>query len=98
MTINILAHAEQEFIEAVDYYNDQCSGLGYEFAAEITNTLERISTFPKAWPQISPLTRRCITNKFPFGVIYQLRNDDILIVAIMHMKRNPIHWIERMER
>jgi hypothetical protein len=34
MTINILAHAEQEFIEAVDYYNDQCSGLGYEFAAE----------------------------------------------------------------
>lgn len=92
MNINILAHAEQEFIETVDYYNNQCSGLGYEFAAEVTNTLERISAFPKAWPQISLRTRRCITNKFPFGVIYQIRDNGILVVAIMHMKRNPIHW------
>ncbi|MDO9043305.1 MAG: hypothetical protein Q7U64_13365 [Desulfocapsaceae bacterium] len=48
MNINILAHAEQEFIDTVDYYNNQCSGLGYEFAAEVTNTLERISAFPNA--------------------------------------------------
>jgi plasmid stabilization system protein ParE len=91
----ILAHAEQEFIEAVEYYNAQCPGLGYEFAIEITNTLERIASFPEAWPHISPRARRCITNKFPYGVIYQIKNDNILVVAIMHMKRKPIHWRNR---
>ncbi len=44
----ILAHAEQEFIEAVEYYNAQRQGVGYEFAIEITNTLERIASFPEA--------------------------------------------------
>ena len=48
MKIKLLTCAEQEFLEAIDYYNNQCPGLGYEFAAEVTNTLERISTFPKA--------------------------------------------------
>jgi len=48
MIVNILACAEQEFIEAVDYYNTQCLGLGYEFAVEVTNTLDRISAFPEA--------------------------------------------------
>ncbi|MDO9043455.1 MAG: type II toxin-antitoxin system RelE/ParE family toxin [Desulfocapsaceae bacterium] len=95
MNIIILAHAEQEFIEAVDYYNVQCPGLGYEFATEITTTLNRISSFPEAWPRISPRTRRCITNKFPYGVIYQIQNNNILVVAIMHMKRNPIGWQNR---
>jgi len=97
MNINILPQAEQEFSEAVDWYNDQCLGLGYEFAAELSNTLERIAQFPDAWPKISRRARRCLTNKFPFGVIYQVRKDCILIVAVMHMKRDPVFWQKRIE-
>jgi plasmid stabilization system protein ParE len=97
MKIKLLSVAEQEFVEAVDYYNDQCQGLGYEFAAEINSTMERIVSFPQAWTQISSRTRRCLTNKFPFGVIYQVRNDTILIIGIMHMKRDPIRWQKRLD-
>jgi len=39
MRIKVLSVAEQEFVEAVDYYNEQCQGLGYEFAAEISSTM-----------------------------------------------------------
>lgn len=79
MNIIILTHAEEEFIEAVEYYNVQCPGLGYEFAAEITTTLNRISSFPEAWARISPRTRRYITNKFPYGVIYQIQDKTFLL-------------------
>ena len=96
MSIRILPQAEQEFSEAVDWYNDQCSGLGYEFAAEVAATLERISDFPEAWPKISRRARRCMTSKFPFGVIYQIRKDCILVLALMHMKRDPTSWQERV--
>jgi len=98
MNVKFLSVAEQEFIEAVDYYNDQCQGLGYEFAAEISSTMERIVRFPRAWIKISPRARRCLTNKFPFGVLYQICDDTILVVAIMHMKRDPIHWQERLDQ
>jgi plasmid stabilization system protein ParE len=97
MNIRILPQAEQEFSEAVEWYNDQCLGLGYEFAAEVVATLERISDFPEAWPKISRRARRCMTNKFPFGVIYQVRKESILVLALMHMKRNPTSWQERIE-
>ncbi len=36
MNILILSFAEEEFAEAVDYYNEQCPRLGYEFAAQST--------------------------------------------------------------
>ena len=98
MKVKLLSVAELEFDEAVDYYNDQCQGLGYEFAAEISNTMERIVSFPKAWTKISPRARRCLTNKFPFGVLYQICDDTILVIAIMHMKRDPIHWLKRLNQ
>lgn len=96
MSFRILSCAEQELVEAVDYYNEQCPGLGFEFAAEIKKTFVRIDDFPNAWPLISKRTRRCILNRFPYGVLYQLRKNEILIIAIMHMKRDPATWQQRL--
>lgn len=96
MKIRILACAEQEFSEVVDYYNGQGPALGYEFAAEVKLTLGRIVTHPNAWPLLSRRARRCILNKFPYSIIYQVRQDYILILAIMHMKQDPKHWQERL--
>lgn len=98
MKIRVLTSAEQELAEAVNYYNEQSPGLGYEFAAEVKNTLNRIVSFPNAWPLFSTRSRRCIANKFPYGVLYQMRPDHILIVAIMHLKRDPKKWQERLKK
>lgn len=98
MKIRVLSCAEQEFAETVDYYNEQCPGLGYEFAAEVKNTFDRIKSFPEAWPLISSRSRRCIINRFPYGVLYQVRQDFILVSAIMHLKRDPKTWQERIKK
>ncbi len=54
MNIRILSCAEQELAEAVDYYNEQSPGLGYEFAAEVKAALDRIASFPRSLAQILP--------------------------------------------
>ena len=89
MRVEFLSIAEEEFAEAVDYYNDQSKGLGFEFAAEVKHTLERIIEFPNAWSPLSRRSRRCLLNRFPFGIIYQIRPDNILIVALMNIQREP---------
>jgi len=94
--IHFLSAAEQELQKTIQYYNDESPGLGYEFANEIRNTLGRIIQYPEAWHPLSNRTRRCRTNRFPYGVIYQIRNDMILIVAIMHMNRKPQSWKPRI--
>lgn len=98
MKIRVISCAEQEFAETVDYYNEQCPGLGYEFAAEVNITFDRIKSFPDAWPLISSRSRRCITNRFPYGILYQARQDFILVTAIMHLKRDPKKWQERIKK
>ena len=96
MNFRILSCAEQELVEAVDYYNAQCPGLGFEFAAEVKKTFVRINDFPKTWPLISKRAHRCILNRFPYGVLYQIRENEILVIAIMHMKRDPAIWQKRL--
>lgn len=96
MKVEILACAEVELAEAVDYYNKECPGLGYEFAAEVKASFERITAFPEAWPAFSPRSRRCIVNRFPYGVLYQICSDYILVLAVMHLQRDPKRWEDRL--
>jgi len=97
MKVHILSCAEQEFGGTVDLYNSQRPGLGYEFAAEVKVTLGRIVSFPDAWPLYSSRARRCIMSRFPYGVLYQLRDDGILVIAVMHLRREPTRWKERLK-
>lgn len=96
MKVDILAAAEAELVEAVSYYNEQSEGLGYEFAAEVKQTIGRIVQFPNAWHKLSARTRRCRAKRFPYGLVYQIRGESILIVAVMHLRRHPDTWKSRL--
>ncbi|MBT9171027.1 MAG: hypothetical protein DDT18_01384 [Actinobacteria bacterium] len=96
MKVEFLDVAEAEFTEVIAYYNQQSEGLGYEFAAEVKRTIGRIVQYPEAWAPLSKRTRRCRTNRFPRGIIYQVRSGTILIVAIMHLRQDPQTWKDRV--
>ena len=96
MTIRFTLIAEQEFRDAFDHYNLESASLGYDFADEVQNTLERIQSNPLAWTPLSTNSRRCLTKRFPFGIIYRIKEDTILINAVMHMHRDPVSWKKRI--
>lgn len=91
-----LEPAQIEFEEAVKFYNQQKEDLGDDFAAEVLNAINRILTHPEAWTKLSKRTRRCRTKRFPYSVIYQIRGDRILVVAVAHSKRKPKYWHDRL--
>ena len=95
MIIRVLSCAESELIDAVAYYNEQCPGLGFEFAAEVKSAFARILDFPDAWPKFSARSRRCLLDRFPYGVLYHKFHDEILVLAIMHLRRSPSRWQDR---
>ncbi len=92
MKIEFLDTAKKELAEAIIFYNQESEGLGYRLAVEVERTLSRIKQYPYAWPEISKRTRRCRTKGFPYGIIYQIREDLILIIAVMHLHRHPDSW------
>ena len=72
--------AIKELNEAIDYYNECQVGLGLKFVKEIFSTTHNIINFPEAWSPISKNTRRCLTNRFPYGVIYRITDKEIIIM------------------
>jgi plasmid stabilization system protein ParE len=85
--------ALSELREAALYYEQQQNELGAVFLDEINATIERIRLFPHAWHPMSARTRRRRTHRFPFGLLYQVRTDEIL-TAVMDLRRDPKRWRE----
>ncbi len=96
MRIRLLEVAEIELDEAIQYYNDKALGLGDDFLAEVLKALNRIARFPESWHPCSKRTRRCQTRRFPYGIIYQIRQDEILVIAVADLHRKPGYWDNRV--
>ena len=92
MTYRLLPPAASEVREAARYYEQKVPGLGYEFLAEVRAALRRILTNPQAWCPLDDTFRRCRTSRFPYGLIYTLEVDCILVVSVMHLHRHPETW------
>jgi len=89
--------AVAELNDAIDYYEELQSGLGLEFAKEVFSSIQRVTEFPTAWSSLSQNTRRCLVNRFPYGIIYQILKNEILIIAVMQLNRKPSYWENREE-
>ena len=88
--------AEREFFAAIEYYEECRPGLGLKFSEEVYASIERICDHPHAWTAIDSKTRRCLTSRFPFGILYRIQNEhEIYILAIMHLHRKPGYWKSR---
>jgi hypothetical protein len=40
--------------------------------------------------------RRCLVNRFPYGVLYSIESTEIFILAVMHLRRDPDYWKKRL--
>ena len=86
---------EEEFFAAIEYYESCQPGLGLRFSEELYAAITRICKHPFSWTQMDVKTRRCLTNKFPFGILYRIVDENIHIMAVMNLHRKPGYWMNR---
>lgn len=95
MSYTFHPEAEAEFVAAVAWYEERSAGLGLDFATEIRQAIARAESMPLAWTRIDGDIRRVLAHRFPYGVLYAPHNDAMLIVAVMHLSREPGYWMHR---
>ena len=96
MTAIFLPPAEEEMIAAAQYYQQQSAGLGSEFLIEVERTVAAILAYPEAASRVKKDTRRRLLKRFPFGILYAVAADEVVIVAVMHLRRRPGYWEDRL--
>jgi plasmid stabilization system protein ParE len=89
------AAAAADVEEAYDWYEAQREGLGDEFLAAVQAALESILNHPEAAPIVHRETRRLLLRRFPYGIHYRLIDEEVVVVACFHAKRNPRLWSTR---
>lgn len=89
--------AQEELRLAINYYEVRETTLGYQFAIEVYAAIERTAAHPEIWPVIEGGVRRCLVRRFPYGIVYHHDegNDELFILAVMHLHREPHYWTHR---
>lgn len=96
MRIRFIEAAQGEVDDAAAYYEDREEGRGHDFLDELDRVIRRIKTFPLASTQIEPGIRRCLLARFPYGIIYGIDEDLIIVIAVSHLHREPRYWVDRI--
>jgi hypothetical protein len=97
MIVEFVLAAELELDEAVAYFNAQRSGLGVEFAREVNAAIQRIVQYPNVWQRLAGGVRRCQLRRFEYGLVYRVLGDVVIVYAVMHLKRRPGYWRDRLK-
>jgi plasmid stabilization system protein ParE len=84
--------AQAELLEARNWYEARQDGLGVEFSAAIDATVSNIRERPLAYPRVHNEIRRAVLQRFPYAVFFQLLEEEIVILAIIHGRRHPRAW------
>ncbi|MEQ8694901.1 MAG: type II toxin-antitoxin system RelE/ParE family toxin [Gammaproteobacteria bacterium] len=95
MKVRFLRPARDELREAIQYLNEQREGLGGEFLVEVRSVVDRIERHPEARAPIRNSLRRCRTRRFKYGLIYEVQGDEILVIAVANLHREPDYWRDR---
>lgn len=94
--VSLVPAASEEFAAAAAYYESQQRGLGQALVDEVEKTLNRIAEHPKAARVVIGGVRRRLVHRFPFAVLYRLRDKHIVVAAIAHRRRKPGYWHGRI--
>jgi toxin ParE1/3/4 len=92
--------AEDDILEAVAWYDGQRAGLGDEFTEEILAIFDAL----EANPLLSSRYHRTknirwrYPRRFPYRVIYEVLEDDrlVIIAAVVHAARHDRVWRGRV--
>lgn len=90
-----------ELAEAVRWYETRKRSLGSEFLDEVEATLSLLATRPRSFPRLQDVEtsleiRRALLARFPFALVFLVREDEIRVLAVAHAKRRPGYWLSRV--
>lgn len=91
----VTSAAEQDFTEALCWYAERSPQAAEGFDAEFARALESIRADPRRFPLCDKRHRYYLMRRYPSQVTYREHEDQLVIIAVAHAKRQPGYWSDR---
>lgn len=95
MRVLFRPQARTEVLEAQAWYEARAAGLGLEFARAVDAAINSAVRNPEAFASIAGDCRRVLLRRFPFSLVYRVRGDEFLVIAVFHHRRDPSRLTSR---
>jgi len=94
MKLRILESASQDLIEAFCFYEKQKPGLGNYFTETLFSDIDSLQIYAGIHAVFFNNYHRMLSKRFPFAIYYRIKENEVLIYAILDCRRNPA-WIRK---
>lgn len=78
------------------YYEEIRDGLGHDFLSCLEDAFDRIKTKPLAYRLVYKTLRRTALKRFPYRVFFVLDQQIIVVLAVMHIRKDPDFGAKRI--
>ena len=95
MPVSFHPAAAAEVERAQAWYEERSVFAAAGFLQELTRAVQRIRSAPERYPPENHGTRRILLDPYPFSIVYLIRGDEVVIIAVAHHKRRPGYWADR---
>ena len=89
LPIRLRRKALADIAEIRTWYRQIEASVEDRFVKDLNETLDRIQAFPFAYQVHYRETRRSNLARSPYGVYYLVKGSAIVILAVLHHKRDP---------
>src|SRR2546430_17310828 len=93
--VSITARARADLAEVHLWYAEIRPELGDGFVADVDQTIESIAERPTSFPEVETGVRRALCKRYPYQGYFTGRPDEVRILAIYHVSRDPRRWRDR---
>jgi toxin ParE1/3/4 len=84
--------AEADAENARRWYASRNPVAAKRFLAAMRAAMQLVRESPERWAEFEPGLRRVLLRKFPYAVIYTVRPDHTLVLAVMRCSQHPDYW------
>ena len=88
--------AEADLENAARWYEEERAGLAERFLSDVDRTFARIRERPLQFPTVAGDVRRALLHTFPYAVYFRASDEMVIVLAVLHLRRNPKIWRGRV--
>jgi plasmid stabilization system protein ParE len=88
--------ADLDVAAAYQWYESERPGLGRQFLDQLEAAYDRIAQDPVGYQDLESGIRRVLLRRFPYAVYFAVESDVVVVLAVLHVSRNPAEWQRRL--
>lgn len=89
------SEARRDVHDAFRWYEERSAGSGLRFRDALDATVTRVRQNPVGYQVLFREVRRALLHRFPYGVFFKDQDEAVIVVAVLHTRRDPTSWKSR---